>query len=158
MLAEISQRLENPLFVSEFGSRIAVETFKERMRAVGARIKYLPMASVPTFLRIAALFDLSLDAPEWHGGHSSFSSLQFGTPVLSMLGSELRSRMALGFQARVGIPDAIVPDRAEFIEKATDPNWQQEARARIRAEGLFDALEPVRGLERWIEGSFHSTA
>jgi predicted O-linked N-acetylglucosamine transferase (SPINDLY family) len=150
LVAEVSQAVPLGLFAFEFGSPVSVRVTRERWERAGARVTWLPMADPGVFQRILGLMDLTLDAPDFHGGYTTFCAMAERTPVLSWAGDEFRSRMALGFQARFGGEDAVVHDRDAFVRRATDPDWAHGQRNRLEPEGMFDDLAPVRALERHI--------
>lgn len=146
LLHEIASSPQVRLHVFEVGSARAISVFKERMEPVQERIYYRKWAPRSIFQRMAGLYDLSLDAPTFHGGHSSLAFLGAGTPVLSLLGDQMRSRMALGFQGRAGIPDAVVESKQDYVRLATDPEAIDTMRRQLNSLALFDDPEPIEAL------------
>lgn len=150
ILAQVSQAHPNGIFAFEFGSWITIETTKKRWAKAGVRVTWLPIAEPAVFHRMAALFDLGLDAPDFHGGHTSMVFLSQGTPVLSLVGGYFRSRMGLAFQSLAGIPDFAVSKADEYVRLACSPDAVAEARARLRPDALFDDPVPAQALSEHI--------
>ena len=147
LLLQIAQHPGVQLSVFEFGSPRAIEVFKMRMRAAESQVRYIGWKAYPTYLRMASLFDLSLDAPSFHGGHSSFAFLGAGTPILSLLGGQMRSRMALGFQGRARIPGAVAVSQEVFVSLATQPDWAAQMRKDLDPSPLVGDQTGLRALE-----------
>ena len=150
MLAEISRRSKNPLVLMIHGSPYQTQVLQERFSRLGIRVIALPKLMLPIYLRALELVDVSLDAPDFSGGHTTLNTLQVGTPVVTLPGEYMRSRQGLAFLKLAGVPELIAKNETEYIEIATDAERIRHLRSKIRPDPLFEDLAPLRALEKHI--------
>ncbi len=66
------------------------------MRELADRIHFLPALPHADYLRLLELSDVMLDPIHFGGGNSSYEALAVGTPIVTMPGRFLRSRITYG--------------------------------------------------------------
>jgi predicted O-linked N-acetylglucosamine transferase (SPINDLY family) len=83
------------------------ETLKSRfdrvMPRVAERIRWLPPQSNQDFLQLLELADVLLDPLHFGGGNTSYEALAMGTPVVTVPGEYLRSRITRALYAKMGL-------------------------------------------------------
>lgn len=120
------------------------------------RVRFLPAQPRDDFLALLELADVVLDPPHFGGGHTSYEALAVGTPVVTLPGEFLRSRITQALYRRMGDTDAVVDSPAEFIrvavQLATQPAARRALSERLRQANhvLFDNPDDVRALEEFL--------
>lgn len=123
--------------------------------------KALPYAE---FLACVAHADLVLDSPGFSGGGTSLDALGVGTPVLTFDGRYARGRQTAAMLRRLGLPQLIANDDADYVAKAVallaDASQRTTLRAQIRARGdaLFVNAEVLPALEAFLLGAADGVA
>ena len=113
----------------------------------------------PSYLRLNELCDVMLDTLHWSGGNTSLDALASGLPVVTLPGAFMRGRQSRAMLEIVGVPELVVASPAEYVETAVrlgrDATERRAVSERI-AQGrpaLFEREEPVRALERFLQGA-----
>lgn len=154
LLAELSAKLENPIYIADIGTDYEKAKFTDRMAKVGAKIAWFPVTrGKAVFRALLKQFDVCIDSPGWSGGITGLDALGSGTPVVTMPGTYLRQRLVSGFCKQAGVPDCCVSNAAEYIALATDRDAVAEIKSKIEADSLFNDLQPLRDLEDHIRGT-----
>lgn len=154
LIARISKASKNPLVLMVHGRPFQIKTLRARYERHGIRILAVQKLPLPLYLRLLELVDVSLDAPDFSGGHTTFNTLQMRTPVVTMAGEFMRSRQGLALLSRAGVPDLVARDDDEYVDLATNPERLRDAKDRMNLDALFEDVAPVRALERHILGCF----
>ena len=84
-------------------TRLLKARFEREMPDVSRRIHWLPALPNQDFLQLMALADVSLDPLYFGGGNTSYEALAMGTPVVTLPGKYLRSRITRALYARMGL-------------------------------------------------------
>ncbi len=136
------------------------ELLRERLsRTMGdasRRVHFVPRQPQPDFQRLLELADVVLDPLHFGGGNTSYETFSVGTPIVTLPGGFLRSRITYALYRWMGIDDCIATDAADYVEKAvrlaTDAEWRAQVRARILAEHhkLYENPAGVRELEAFL--------
>lgn len=109
--------------------------FRRTLSDANRRVRYLPALPRNDFLSLLANVDVLLDPIHFGGGNSSLESIAMGTPLVTMEGPFLRSRITSALYAELSIPDLIARNFDEYsrmaVRIANDPTYRNELRQRI---------------------------
>jgi uncharacterized protein (TIGR03032 family) len=120
------------------------------------RVKFLPAQPRDDFLALLALSDVLIDPLHFGGGHTSYEAIAMGTPVVTLPGQFLRSRITQALYRRVGVTDTVVGSPDEFVKVAVSLATCPEKRADLcrrigeRSHVLFENPDDVRSLEEFL--------
>jgi predicted O-linked N-acetylglucosamine transferase (SPINDLY family) len=132
------------------------DRFRRTIPDVAGRIVVLPRLSQEDFLHLQALADVLLDTLHFGGGNTSYEALAFGTPIVTLPGPFLRSRITYACYRQMGVLDCIAEDPGEYVRIAlrlgTDRPWRDSVRSRIldRKHLLYEDDAAVQELERFF--------
>jgi protein O-GlcNAc transferase len=136
------------------------ELLRERMsRTMGdasGRVHFVPRQPQADFQRLLELADVVLDPLHFGGGNTSYETFAVGTPIVTLPGDFLRSRITYALYRWMGIDECIAIDAANYVAKAvrlaSDPAWRAQVRARIMSEHhkLYENPAGVRELEAFL--------
>ncbi len=113
------------------------------------RIRFVPRRDRVGFMSLLASARVILDTPHFSGGLSSLEALSAGTPVVTLAGDFMRSRVTLGHYRRMGMGDFVGQDSEAYIATAVrlsrDDAYRSEIRDRIRSTSptLIDDPAPI---------------
>jgi predicted O-linked N-acetylglucosamine transferase (SPINDLY family) len=113
------------------------------------RIRFVPRRDRAGFMSLLASARVILDTPHFSGGLSSLEALCAGTPVVTLAGDYMRSRVTLGHYRRMGMADFAASDADTFIATAVrlarDDAVLAETRDRIATSSpnLIDDPAPI---------------
>jgi predicted O-linked N-acetylglucosamine transferase (SPINDLY family) len=131
-----------------------------QFRAMGSlaeRIRFIPYQSLPAFRQLLALADVMLDPLHFGGGDTSYEGFAVGTPIVTLPGGFLRSRITYAMYRAMGLEDCIAADPADYAARAvrlgTDRAWRRQVHDRIlTASGvLYENKAAVRELEDFFQ-------
>jgi protein O-GlcNAc transferase len=128
----------------------------------GDRVRFLPAQSNADFLELLAISDVNLDPFHFGGGNSSYESLAVGTPIVTLPGEFLRSRITTALYKKMGFELLVARDRENFVELAvqlgTDADFRRMCRQHIDkcSPILFQDLAEVRSFENGIQQAVES--
>jgi predicted O-linked N-acetylglucosamine transferase (SPINDLY family) len=132
------------------------ERFARTMPDVIDRIKWLPALPREAFLQLLAAADVILDPLAFGGGNTSYEALAMGTPVVTLPGELLRTRITQALYAKAGYGELVAESDEEYVAKAirlaTDPHYRAAAVDSI-AEAcavLYEDEAEVRDLEAFL--------
>ncbi|KAK6629474.1 hypothetical protein RUM43_003291 [Polyplax serrata] len=119
------------------------------------RILFSNVAAKEEHVRRGQLADVCLDTPLCNGHTTSMDVLWTGTPVVTLPGETLASRVAASQLATLGCPELIARTRQEYqdiaIRLGTDKEYLKAMRAKVwaaRTESpLFDCKKYAEGME-----------
>jgi predicted O-linked N-acetylglucosamine transferase (SPINDLY family) len=106
---------------------------------------------------------LLLDTIGFSGFNTALQAVECGLPVLAHEGRYMRARLASAIMRRLGLPELVVQDDADFVARAVQLAADGALRAglarRIAAarDPLFRDLRPVRALEESLTQAAHGT-
>lgn len=135
--AEISRRSGKPIFMVQHPNPQITVMTHNRLTALGANIAWLPYLSFNQYDRMLSGALASLDTQGWSGGYTTFQAMKVGTPVVTLPGDSLRSRLSLAFMRQAGGQGLAASSAEEFIEMACDTNRLKAARAQIQPDAVF---------------------
>jgi len=137
-------------------TRLLIDRLRQAYPDVAGRIVVLPRLSMDGFLHLQALADVLLDTIHFGGGNTSLEAFTFGTPIVTLPGRFLRSRITYACYEQIGILDCVAADPEDYVRIAvrlgTDPAERQRVRARIleRKHLLYENRAAVRELEEFL--------
>jgi tetratricopeptide (TPR) repeat protein len=136
---------------------LLLERFRATIPHVVPRIRWVAWLGYADFLRLNAVLDVLLLPPQFGGGKSSCDALALGTPVVTLPSPYLRGRITYALYRRMGVLDCVAGTPEEYVRIAvrlgSDAGHREALRARIRAAAgrLFEDLDAVRELERFLQ-------
>ena len=129
------------------------QRFEKTLPGGASRVRFLPAMPRDEFMNLLASSDVILDPLHFGGGHTSYEALAVGTPVVTLPGEFLRSRITQALYRKMGFTDLIVSTPQQYIETAVRLGTDRSERDRVstqileRCPILFDDPLEVRGLE-----------
>jgi predicted O-linked N-acetylglucosamine transferase (SPINDLY family) len=121
------------------------------------RVRFQPRLSFEEFSSFLTLADVVLDTPHFNGGYTSLLCFAAGVPVVTWPGRFMRGRLTLGFYKQMGFADCVANNAQAYAEialkLANDRTWRKQVQETIRkrAHVLYEDIEAVRDLERFLE-------
>jgi predicted O-linked N-acetylglucosamine transferase (SPINDLY family) len=126
------------------------QRFLTSMPDVLERVHFLPLHDHGDIVNILAQADVLLDPIYFGDGCTSYEGLSQGTPMVTMPGALMRSRITLGLYRQMEVMDCVANTPAEYVDLAvklgTDQEYRTTIRGKIRAasEVLFENAAGVR--------------
>lgn len=137
-------------------ARLLGQRLSQSMGKASERVQFVPRQPQPDFQRLLELADVLLDPLHFGGGNTSYEAFSVGTPIVTLPGGFLRSRITFALYRWMGIEDCIATDPGDYVKKAvrlgTDPLWREQVQAKILAEHhkLYENPAGVRDLEAFL--------
>jgi predicted O-linked N-acetylglucosamine transferase (SPINDLY family) len=130
------------------------------------KVLFVPRLSYLGFLALQAHMDVLLDPLHFGGGNTLYEAMEPGTPMVTLPGRFLRSRLALAAYRQMGVEDApIATDVDDYVRIALalgrDAGRRDSLKARLAAaarEHLFEDPGAVRGLEAFFTAAVEAAA
>ena len=118
--------------------------FAQTMPDAVDRIRFLPAMENPRFLHLLAAADVMLDPLHFGGGNTSYEAFALGTPIVTLPGPYLRSRITFALYQRMGLPrdgvEALVAySTRQYVDQATAIGCHPEFREALRQQILQHA-------------------
>ncbi len=138
--------------LSEWTHRLK-RRFRRTLPEGGKRVRFLPALPREDFLSLLAKVDVVLDPIHFGGGNSSFEAIAMGTPVVTLAGDLLRSRITSAIYGEMEMSDLVVGSLKEYVELAvriaSDQSFGRELKNRIRSstDKLFHSHRASAQLE-----------
>lgn len=119
-------------------------------------VSFLPWLTRPAFLGLMQRADVFLDTIGFSGFNTALQAVQCSLPLVTREGRFLRGRLASGILKRIGAPDLVAADEAQYVALAVrlvrDRAYREDIRRRI-ADGrplLYGDTAPIRALESFL--------
>ena len=119
-------------------------------------ISFLPWLTRPAFFGLMQRADVFLDTIGFSGFNTALQAVQCGLPIVTREGRFLRGRLAGGILQRIGVPELVAADEAQYAALAVrlvrDPAYRDGIRRRM-ADGrprLYGDTAPIRALESFL--------
>jgi len=128
------------------------------------RIRFVPRRERAGFMSLLASARVILDTPHFSGGLSSLEALYAGTPVVTLAGDYMRSRVTLGHYRRLGMADFAADDAHAYVATAVrlarDDAYFAETQDRIRSasSNLIDDPAPIAEHAAFFEKAVYGAA
>jgi protein O-GlcNAc transferase len=130
--------------------------FERTLPEAGARVRILPRLSRDDFLRLLAAADVILDPTHFGGGHTSYEALAMGSPIVTLPGEFLRSRITQALYRRMQCMELVVADAETCVQAAVRLATDEADRTRVSRRileacpVLFENPKEVACLEDWL--------
>jgi predicted O-linked N-acetylglucosamine transferase (SPINDLY family) len=117
------------------------------------RMRFLPAVPRDDFLSLLKLAEVIIDPLHFGGGNSTYEAMGMGTPVITLPGDFLRSRITYAMYQKMGWTDLVVQSPEAYVAAAVACVVDPEVRTRVRqaivqrADCLFEDPREVRVLE-----------
>ncbi len=118
------------------------ERFSRTMPEVTDRMVWLPAQPREDFLCLLAAADVVLDPIHFGGGNTSYEALAMGSPVVTLPGEFMRSRITRALYERAGYTELVTDSGESYVETAVRLGTDEEWRSSVR-DALLDACEPL---------------
>ena len=132
--------------------------FRRTLPEAGRRVRFIPAISRNDFISLLGVVDVLLDPIHFGGGNSSIESLALGTPLVTLPGSFLRSRITSALYSELGLTEMIATNADHYCKLAVlianDLVYQRELRKKISAASavFFEKPRASRQLEDCLLG------
>jgi protein O-GlcNAc transferase len=163
LLAEILRRDPNGVLLLIEGPALWTSAVRERigrvMPDVADRVRWLPPLPREQFLGLLGAVDVVLDPVTFGGGNTSYEALAMGTPVVTLPGEMMRTRITTALYTRAGYTELVASSADEYVSLAvtlaTDPDRRAAARAKIdrSCRVLFENDAEIRDLEQFLQAA-----
>ncbi len=136
--------------------RLLKERFARTMPDVAARVRFLPPQPHADYLQLNAVADVVLDTIHFGGGNTSYEAIALGTPIVTLPGPYLRSRITLALYRKLQVMDCVVDSAQRYVNEAarlgTDADYRRAISEKILGVNhvLFEDLAEIRELERFL--------
>jgi predicted O-linked N-acetylglucosamine transferase (SPINDLY family) len=161
-LAQILRRDPKGLLILIHGLNLRwddmlMDRFRQSMPDVVDRVRFVPRQTYEDFLSLTALCDVSLDPTHFGGGNTTYESLAFNVPVITLPSPYLRGRLTLAMYDRMNMQDCVATDIGDYINKAvaiaTNPEHGREICQKLAEHTpvLFENEQAVRDLESFFQ-------
>ena len=123
---------------------------------VSSRIRFLDHLTYTDFLAVLANCNVMLDSIHFGGGNTNFEAFAVGTPVVTMPGRFMRSRVAYACYRKMNIHDCIADTPERYVEVAlrlgTDADYRRTISETIQTNNsiLYENLDAVRELGQFL--------
>ncbi len=122
-------------------------------------IRFIPWQPLDAFYGLMREADVMLDTIGFSGFNTAMQAVECDLPIVAFEGQFLRGRFASAILKRLGLAELVAGDDDAYASIAArlmlDMPYRQDVRRRIHQgkEALFDDVEVVRALERFLETS-----
>lgn len=161
----IAAQVPTAKFVFLKFSQAQLDCFRGRLEAAFARfglsaadhLIFYPLLNSLTYAVLNAEVDIYLDSIGWSGGNTTFESLPFNKPIVTMPGPFMRGRHTAAILTMMGVQEMIALDTDDYVRIAVrlarDREWRKMVSQKIAANKykVYGDLAPVRALERFME-------
>lgn len=165
VFAAIAQQVPRAKFIFLKFSPTQLDCFTSRLRKAFAgyglsadqHLIFYPLLNALTYTVLNAEVDIYLDSIGWSGGNTTFESLPFNKPIVTMPGDYMRGRHTTAILKMMGVEETIATDADAYIRiavrLANDMSWRRSVSEKIRANKhrVYGDKTPVRALERFME-------
>jgi predicted O-linked N-acetylglucosamine transferase (SPINDLY family) len=139
--------------------------FNQRMEAAFSRhnlyaadhVVFLPPLNAITYAVLNAEIDVYLDSIGWSGGNTTFESLPFNKPIVTLPGEFMRGRHTTAILKMMGVEETIAADVQDYVSIAarlgTDREWYDavSGRVAVNKHRVYGDRICVRALEQFME-------
>jgi predicted O-linked N-acetylglucosamine transferase (SPINDLY family) len=137
------------------------ERFARSMPDVVDRVRFVPQQSPSDFAKLLSLCDVLLDPLHFGGGDTTYQSFAVGTPVVSLPGEFLRSRITHALYCTMGLPGFVAKDTDDYVRRAVTLASDKSARAQTSQEiltasdAIYENPAAVQALESFLLDAVH---
>jgi predicted O-linked N-acetylglucosamine transferase (SPINDLY family) len=137
-------------------NRIVEQRLDESLADVRSRVVFQARLPHEDFWQLVSLADVMLDTPHFNGGTTTTQTLGIGTPLVTLPGAYLSSRVTYGCYRRLGVLDAVADSEADYVARAvrigTDRAYRNALAEQIRVKSrvMFEENEFVSELAGFL--------
>jgi predicted O-linked N-acetylglucosamine transferase (SPINDLY family) len=130
--------------------------FEQHWPEIANRLIFLPRQSYEDFLALTSVANVMLDPMHFGGGNTSLEAFAQDTPIVTMAGKFLRSRLTKAFLEKMGLAELVVDSSEDYVAKAiaiaSSTDLEQDFRKRIneRKSVLYGDETVLRRLEEFF--------
>lgn len=151
-----------------FGDPRAIETFKERLGALGIaenRLEFRGPVGLSDMMAEYADIDIALDPVPYNGGTTTLQAMWMGVPVVVKEGEHFVSRMGASFMSAAGMEDWVAANDNEYVSiavaKAKDRKGLLKLKQGMRKQQLlrpqWDIVKHTRSMEKVLMDMMDNT-
>jgi uncharacterized protein (TIGR03032 family) len=96
------------------------ERFARVMPRVADRIRWLPAQPNHDYLQLLSLADVAIDPIHFGGGNTTYEALAVGTPVITLPGPHLRSRITRALYEKMGLYSGAAEHAQSLVAESQD--------------------------------------
>ncbi|MCC6508523.1 MAG: TIGR03032 family protein [Pirellulaceae bacterium] len=132
--------------------------FRRTLPDQGSRVRFLPTLARGDFLSLLATVDVLLDPMHFGGGNSSLEAIAVGTPLVTLEGQFLRSRITSAIYKQIAYTELIAESPSSYVRLAVrlanDLSYRSmvQQQLRLATSGLFDDHTAAGELEQCLLG------
>jgi len=115
----------------------------EARGVAASRLSFMARAKMPRYLAAHAGIDVLLDTVPYNAGTTALHSVWMGVPILTLQGKRLVSNLGASVMSKIGLPEFIGTDEADFVAKGVALAQAPEQLAEIR-RGLRERLHSTQ--------------
>jgi predicted O-linked N-acetylglucosamine transferase (SPINDLY family) len=145
-------------------SQTQLDCFRGRLEVAFARfglsaadhLIFYPLLNPLTYAVLNAEVTIYLDSIGWSGGNTTFESLPFDKPIVTLPGDFMRGRHTAAILTMMGVHETIARDKDDYVRiavrLANDLEWRRMISQKIAANKckVYGDQTPVRALERFM--------
>lgn len=161
----IASRVKRAKFVFIKFSEPHAQCFCNRMEAAFARydmssldhVVFVPPLNGTGYAAMNSATDVFLDSIGWSGGNTTFESLPFNKPIVTLPGEFMRGRHAAAILRMMGVEETIATNKQDYIDIAVrlgnDRSWYNAVSSRVADNKhlAYGDISCVRVLETFLE-------
>ncbi len=148
-------RLKAPGFTDE----ATRQRYRAQFQGFGlddARLEFIGRTPPTEHMQAMSAVDIALDSIPYTGGATTVDTLWMGTPVITLPGETMASRLSAGYLSAIGLSEFIARDAEQYIELAVElaldtprlATLRATLRAVMAASPLCDEARFVQSFER----------
>ncbi|MBC8555845.1 MAG: tetratricopeptide repeat protein [Candidatus Brocadiales bacterium] len=138
-------------------TKLLKDRFADAFPDVIDRVKFVPRMPTNDYLSLLKSANVLLDTPYFGGGSTSMEAFACSTPIVTLPGEYLCSRLTLALYRQLNIMDCVARDTQDYLKiayrLANDTTWRNEIVEKIEANAhrLYEDIDAVHELERFFE-------
>jgi protein O-GlcNAc transferase len=135
---------------------LLMQRFEKSLPDVIKQIVVVPPLTQSKFLGLIALSDVMLDPIHFGGGMTTLQALALGTPVVTLPGKFMRSRISVACYKQIGYEELIASDPEHYVQIAVRLGREVHYRSGVKdtlqriTDPLFTNMNVVNELEAFL--------
>lgn len=144
-----------PELTERFNQRVT-RAFQNRGLTAHNHVRFIPYLNDAEFAGLNAQADIFLDSIEWSGCNTTFESLRFNKPIVTIPGTFMRGRHTYAVLSMMSVEDTIATSVEEYVaiavRLANDKQWRDEVSLKISRskQRVYRDRECIAGMERFL--------
>lgn len=140
-------------------SRRMEEAFARHGLNAADHVVFVPPLNGVGYAAMNAVIDVYLDSIGWSGGNTTFESLPFNKPIVTLPGEFMRGRHTTAILRMMGMGDMVARDVGEYVDiaarLANDRLWYDKVSSRIATskQRAYGDRQCVTALEDFLEAA-----